>query len=706
MNFSKFISTKNIRAVTLTLLWGLLSSCAQIDLPFSSSQDEGYLVINAPSIDISISSESLTKSGEITLSSLGHTIPSVDDFKYKIEGTTVSNEPVSNEYNSRPTETLVLKAGNYTLKVSYGDSPIGQQPYFYKEQAFTILPGQTASLNLGTVKMANSLIKVDFPDDLSLHLPTNSSKLTYQYNSVSHSDVVTTENWRFVPAGEVKLIISGTNSAGVSKELTFVQQAKPATAHTLSCSLNVPEISLSPNLQAGAFEGSLYFEPATFNGKVSNADKAKLKYQINGGEYSDWTDCAFVYEVTVGSNTYKYIKGLTDGEPYKLRACLGAIVSDEVSFSPKSLADCVSASATPTDAAHTTNDASELNGTRVTSTYIVSGIPSLAAKLITLTASGSTAKTSYSNLDLSKSGTSLLVHTNADGWPYIPQGSYTDASVVTCTFPEGNTATLELNQDINVPAPEFTVDLLNGSYTSYDKYATNDITTANSCNAETLYNLGASWTISQDLMTKTNYSKVLRFYDGTTVKKEVNTFSATQHTEQSITDFTWGAHTVKATVTFDGVEIESGPRTHHITGLPYRASPPVSVSTSAMFGWTNGEGNAQNWGSEYLQLGVHGSKQVQTAYKDFYIPSTINVSLSSKIAAHNAPVNTTCSILIGSATVMSVDSDGHAFNYKTTEKEDTVSTQMTTSANRVTLRNSYSVTSSWGRIYYVNILYR
>lgn len=265
-------------------------------------------------------------------------------------------------------------------------------------------------------------------------------------------------------------------------------------------------------------------------------------------------------------------------------------------------------------------------------------------------------------------------------------------------------------ESIEVGAPDFTISV--SAYTSYDKYAakngiTKDISGANSCDPTTLYNAGAAWGISTAIMSNGNYAKtlVVKIDDDASRTFNVNDEYTDNKYYENVANLSWSSHSLTVSFTFDGTT-KSTTQTHHITGLPYRASPPVSVSKSSVYGWTNGEGNAQNWESGYLQLGVHGSKQVQTAYKEFYIPSTIDVSLSSKIAAHNAPVNTTCSILIGSSTVMSVESGGSVINYKTTEKEATVPTQMSSSNYRVTLRNSYSVTSSWGRIYYVNILYR
>lgn len=168
----------------------------------------------------------------------------------------------------------------------------------------------------------------------------------------------------------------------------------------------------------------------------------------------------------------------------------------------------------------------------------------------------------------------------------------------------------------------------------------------------------------------------------------------------------WQKHALSATVSFDGVEKTSAAVECDVTGLPYRAAPPKSIDSDPLYGWTKGNGNAFNWENDYLQLGVSAGKSEHTVYKTYYIPADINVNISGKIAAHNAPVNTTCSILLGNETVMSVNSDGSVFNYKTSTIESTVAKTMTKSSNVITLKNSYSVTSSWGRIYYVNIMYR
>lgn len=270
--------------------------------------------------------------------------------------------------------------------------------------------------------------------------------------------------------------------------------------------------------------------------------------------------------------------------------------------------------------------------------------------------------------------------------------------------------------DIEVPAPEFAVTV--SAYTTYDRYVdyTNGISGAlekanNPDNRMLVEERKAYLTISNNILRNENYKKLMTVsevkYAGTALQQSfiMSQDASNTLTYDDVTATAFGQYDFTASVTFDGVA-RTASYPCHITGLPHMSSPPKSLEADSVNGWTIGSGNAHNWENGYLQLGVSGGRQEHTVYKDFHIPASINISLSAKISAHNAPVNTTCSISIGSTTVMSVDSDGGAFNYKTTEKIDTINTNMGSSSNKVTLKNSYSVTSSWGRIYYVNILYR
>lgn len=288
-----------------------------------------------------------------------------------------------------------------------------------------------------------------------------------------------------------------------------------------------------------------------------------------------------------------------------------------------------------------------------------------------------------------------------EGWPYVPQGSTLFASIHLKT---GETVELTSAVLEEIPQPEFTTTV-SGS-TSYSVYLdpNQGAEVANTKDGSSIFDINATATIAPEISGNPNYSDILKVIyttDSGQSSEELPFGTATQ-----FNSLAWQKYALTATVSFDGVEKTSSPVECNVTGLPYRATPPKSINSDPLYGWTEGNGNAFNWEKDYLQLGVSAGQGEHTVYKTYYIPSDTHVNLSGKISAHNAPVNTTCSILIGEETVISVNSDGGIFNYNTNTKEDTVPMIMTPSSNVVTLKNSYSVTSSWGRIYYINILYR
>lgn len=313
------------------------------------------------------------------------------------------------------------------------------------------------------------------------------------------------------------------------------------------------------------------------------------------------------------------------------------------------------------------------------------------------------------NIQLLYNGTSIRTYTAkpenntmmtvTEGWPYVPQGTTLAASIHLQTG-----ETIELTSAVldEIPQPEFTVTV-SGS-TSYSVYQSSGADAANTKDGSSIFDITSTATIAPEISDNPNYSNILKVIY--TTDSGQTSGELPFGTISQLTPLAWQKHALTATVSFDGTSIDSPSVECDVTGLPYRATPPRSINSDPLNGWTEGNGNAFNWENDYLQLGVSAGKREHTVYKTYYIPTNINVNIAAKIAAHNAPINTTCSILIGEETAMSVDSDGGAFNYKTSTKEDIVSMSMTPSSNTVTLKNSYSVTRSWGRIYYINILYR
>lgn len=345
-------------------------------------------------------------------------------------------------------------------------------------------------------------------------------------------------------------------------------------------------------------------------------------------------------------------------------------------------------------AKHTYNEEGSLTGTDVTLNLAANGAPLelISGWSITLRYNRGNIRTFSAQPE---NGSLMTVE---DGWPYVPQGSTLSATLFLQTgdpiYPE---VVLEA-----IPQPEFTATV--SGNTSYSVYLDSGADVANTKDGSSIFDITATTNIASEILNNPNYSNLLKVTY--TTDSGQNSGELPYGTSTQFNSLAWQKHALSATVSFDGVEKTSAAVDCHVTGLPYRAEPPKSIDSEPLYGWTKGSGNVFNWESDYLQLGVSAGQGEHTVYKNYYIPADINVNVSAKIAAHNAPINTTCSILMGEETVMSVYSDGGVFNYNTNTIESTVAKTMTTSSNVITLKNSYSMTSSWGRIYYVNILYR
>ena len=345
-------------------------------------------------------------------------------------------------------------------------------------------------------------------------------------------------------------------------------------------------------------------------------------------------------------------------------------------------------------AKHTYNEEGSLTGTDVTLNLAANGAPLelISGWSITLQYNGGNIRTFSAQPE---SGSLMTVE---EGWPYVPQGSTLSATLFLQTgdpiYPE---VVLE-----TIPQPEFTATV--SGNTSYSVYLDSGADAANTKDGSSIFDITATTNIASEILDNPNYSNLLKVAYTTDSGQDSGELS--YGTVSQFNSLAWQKHALSATVSFDGVEKTSAAVECDVTGLPYRAAPPKSIDSDPLYGWTKGNGNVFKWENDYLQLGVSAGQDEHTVYKTYYIPANIDVNISGKIAAHNAPINTTCSILLGNETVMSVNSDGGVFNYKTSTIESTVAKTMTKSSNVITLKNSYSVTSSWGRIYYVNIMYR
>lgn len=357
---------------------------------------------------------------------------------------------------------------------------------------------------------------------------------------------------------------------------------------------------------------------------------------------------------------------------------------------------------------HTVNSSNELSGSKLTAWLILPDGFSWAENIIsvdyTLTDGSNTLRQSTGSINNS-------IIEVANNWIYIPNKgkTYTLSSA-------SDQITINNSQTLTAPVPAFTVTS-SKSYTSYDEYAgqngiTKSINNANSRDPETIYNVGGSWTISTEIMQNDKYSKTVSI-SGPNTNISKSDCTTNSHNIGNISDLTtWGEYTVSTTVVFDGVT-KSASKTHHITGLPYRAVPNTGD------GWTSNKGigagiNTVNWKNDHVYL--EGSSKKQSIYSPaFHIPETINIKL-------NVPITLRCyaALSIWALPEFSCSIGGQQIMYKKGEKGETswgsaniqtyyaltANHTMSNSSNTITMENLYTMTEAWVKIYTIELLYR
>lgn len=293
----------------------------------------------------------------------------------------------------------------------------------------------------------------------------------------------------------------------------------------------------------------------------------------------------------------------------------------------------------------------------------------------------------------------------ANNWPYIPQGTYTLEYAYTM-----NEQTSEVRtKTVTVGEPTFTISL--SAYTSYDKYAgtnnnTKNVTEANNCDPATLYNAGAAWTISTDIMKNANYEKTLIIKVDEDASR---TYPVTEYPYdyyyENVGSLSWAAHSLEVSFVFDEVT-KTVKQTHHITGLPYTAAPPTNTGDHP---WTDNTGKALisnvDWGTTYVTMSAT-SLAPEIYSPKFYIPSELNVSLSVRAIRNKTTLKHDHNFEVY------LDSDNKAIDTgleseETYENSDvTTNCTMTSSLCQWTVRYDYSVTAPKTYVYRFNISYR
>ena len=271
-------------------------------------------------------------------------------------------------------------------------------------------------------------------------------------------------------------------------------------------------------------------------------------------------------------------------------------------------------------------------------------------------------------------------------YPYLPQGEYTiEGSYI---HPDdGSTQTI--SGTFTVPKPTFTVNAT--GMTSYSYYSKNNIKQANDCQAETIYGIGGTATISQTILDKYPYSASYTL-DGEKT-------DAGEKDGQSL-----GEHKITATYTFDGVT-ETSAHTCYVTGLPFLKALPTKTTWPVYdnidnwsYSTTDGKGIFYNEGG-YIQ-------------KNFYIPVAagdtgvaVRINHYGKGRKGSLADATTFNIYAGNAPV-------YAYTYKSTSgtgetKTANIDTKLTNTNYWVKCSSSKRVAqSTYAMTFNIEVLYR
>ncbi|MGM9736343.1 MAG: DUF4493 domain-containing protein [Candidatus Cryptobacteroides sp.] len=575
----------NLRIKNITLIGLTAVVCACNGISIEEDPCTGYLGSVVFDVDLTVDVFTQTKSAP-DLKPLD--VPALADVNF-----IVKDKDGSEKYNGKGVwaEPIVMPVGDYTIEARFGSNGFGA-PFFSGTASGTIKPLATENPEVG-MTLQNAMIAVGLKDDFKQHfIPDGENPLTITSTSGSVNGGLDT--YFFVPAGEgLTITIAGASSAGIAKTLTYNLSAlNAATAPYIECGLDSsasgPSITLSGTPEAW---GTIAYVPQASTLNISDDNLAKMKYYASSDGWASQVE---------GSISGEYVRftGLTSGTDYKVRAEIGALKSNVLDI--KTSTDGLSVGS----ATHTYTS-EILDGTDFTASYSIPEIIRSDISSVTLSLCKEDG-TVLRSADLGTSSTTWASDGSADSdWPFLPEGTYTLKGQV---IQNGKTVDFTSLQVVAPETPDFTVTV--SGKTTYN-YAQTDVSTANSKVAETIYEVGYAVTdISTNLLNNSNY--------GLTAQYAVND-NIVSLTENTITGCDWGENILTATVTFAGKPVTSGGLSCHITGLPYKATPPTNTGDHP---WS---GNANSWKSDCVRMYTHSITQT------FYSPAEkIDISVYYK----------------------------------------------------------------------------
>ncbi len=621
-----------IRLLTATLAAvSLLVSCMQMDDDKDGAV--GYLAF--PQLEVDATVEDLTATRSMTL----EYIPSVADLTVTV--TDAKGKTHSLGQGSR----LTLPVGAYTITALYGSNSF-DAPYFQGTATGSIQALQVAQPQL-RVSLKNSLVKVSVGEDLAGHF-TKSGNVSFSSAGTAYEAAYDT--WVYVPSGaDLTVTLKGTNVAAVKTEMSYVVASPAAaTAYSVTAGLTsaMPNISIDKSgNKIGAFATRLFIarDAAVPSDNIGPDNQARLTYEI-----SPSPDFSTLMEVKSAAECL-YVDGLDVAHTYYVRARIGNIFSDAVAVK-----DCFKSSMAK--AAHFNDASGDLAGTNVTIDYGFTGyLKTLYDNGKIIISAANVKRGTELVRSLPVGGSVLKVEGN---WPYLPQSADGSAYSFEVSHSLVDTGTVGASaKGIVVAAPGFTFGLT--SYSSYDKYLEGDSGTANSTDALTIKNLGASWTISATLIGNSNYAKSFSYNNNGASSSP--SISATSYSLGDKGGLTVGTqYKVSASFSFDGVS-KSDSKTHYITGLPYS----IDIKSANPSGWNLYNASFDN-GRVYLEANRTDSKRGYAISPKFYIPDNINVSYKMIGYFYCSLVNASaCKIWVeptSDKTTKSQSSGGHTSN--------------------------------------------
>ncbi len=621
-----FMNINIVKFLTASLLLALsTTSCLQL----TEDQDSAYGYLSFTSVDVDLTVNQLVQTRSMDLPEIQ--APELSELSYKIVD--AAGNVCYDNVGLWSDASLTLPVGTgYKFIAYYGTDGIGNTPYFYGEQTFDIASLTSTELKPLTVSVLNSLINVTIDESLGNYL--KNVKLSLISGSAVCENV-TLGTWYFVPSqADLNVELKGTNDADVPVNKVYtLDSPASATAYEVICGLdttNWPKISLTIN-ENDAWASRIYItSPASFTGAVSDKNKEAVVYEAILSSSSDWTNPS----IATKENDVLVFKGLAPGNEYQLRARVGALISNVVKVKP--MVDGLSVSA---NHSFTSN---ELDGTDVISEFSKSEIVKSSITDWTIDICKADGTALRSGLGLGTSDGSLIEQ--VDGWPYLPCGTGEKYKLKASCKMDGETYHFTDLEILGLTVPEISLSL--SAYTSYDKYKgtngiTKNVTDANKSDASTLYNAGAKWGVSKNLMKNTNYQKVfvIKIDDDASRSYTVKGYDNNEVYE-NISNLGWSAHTLQVSFTFDNKTVIKK-QTHHITGLPYKKDFTTDTDTS---GWTFVERTEYNKGYSkdyksgcgyplyYAYTNDNGCHLFSPTY---YMPESVSVTYHADFCAGN-----------------------------------------------------------------------